>query len=81
MRFAAIVMSIVLTVMTGVVLNQFWSLEQTPAPSIQTSSDSGVQETAMAFYDAVNTYLESGAERAIRERLHPAFATHRPGSD
>jgi len=80
MRHAAIVFSILMTLMSGFVLSQLWALEPASSRPIQAMTSSQVEETALDFYQAVNAYLDGGDDASLRRILHPGFATHQSGS-
>jgi hypothetical protein len=81
MRHAAIVTSIVLTLMSGFVLSQLWALEAPSSRSIPVAADPHqIEATALGFYQAVNAYLGSGDDASMRRMLHPGFVTNQPGS-
>ena len=80
MRHAAIVFSILMTLMSGFVLSQLWALEPASSRPIQAMTSSQVEETALDFYQAVNAYLDGGDDASLRQILHPGFATHQSGS-
>lgn len=79
MRHAAIVTSIVLTLMSGFVLSQLWSLKPASPAPIQGATSSQLEDTALGFYQAVNVFLGRGDDTSLRRMLHPGFVTHQAG--
>ena len=80
MRHAATAISLCMALISGVVLAQVWALEPIRSPAIPAVTSSDVEETALTFYQAVNTYLDGGDDGALRQILHPEFVTYHLGS-
>lgn len=80
MRHAALAISMVLTLMSAYVLSQLWAMEPNTSHSIQAIPGPQAEETAKAFYQGVNAYLEHGDDAPVRGLLHHSFVTHRSGS-
>jgi hypothetical protein len=80
MRHVATSLLLCIALISGVVLALFWDQPALRSLSIQAVPSSDVEETALAFYRAVNTYLESGDDIPLRQILHPDFVDHDSGS-
>jgi hypothetical protein len=80
MRHAATAISLCMALISGMVLAQVWALDPTRSPTIPAVTSSAVEETALTFYQAVNTYFDGGDDAALRRILHPDFVTYHSGS-
>jgi hypothetical protein len=80
MRHAATGLSLCIALMSGIVVALVWGQPPLRSSSIPAVPSSGVEETALAFYQAVNSYLDGGDDAPLRRVLHPAFVNHDPGS-
>lgn len=80
MRHVATSLSLCIALISGVVLALIWDQPPLRSLSIQAVPSAEVEETALAFYQAVNTYLDSGNDVPLRRILHPDFVDHDSGS-
>lgn len=80
MRHAATALSLCIALIGGFVLALVWGQPPLRSSSIQAVPSTDIEETALAFYRAVNIYLDSGDEASLRRLLHPDFVNHGPGS-
>ncbi len=76
MRHAATMLSLCIALIGGIVLALVSSQPPLRSWSIQAETSSDVEETALTFYRAVNTYLDSGDDSPLRRILHPDFVDH-----
>jgi hypothetical protein len=80
MRHLATSLSLCIALISGVVLALVWDQPPLRSLSIQAETNANVEETALDFYRAVNTYLDDGDETLLRQILHPDFVDHDSGS-
>jgi len=79
LRYTATALSLCIALVSGIVLALSWGQPPFYSSSIQAGTGSDVEETASAFYQAINTYLDGGDDASLRRILHPDFVNHDPG--